>query len=76
MSNPAERNWKERDSGLSQSLLGGGESQSQSEDLKKLLEECKTTLGITESQDGDTSTAGKSTFVCLFVCLGLFFFLK
>lgn len=53
--NSSERNWKERDSGLSQSLLGGGESRS--EDLEKLLEECKTTLGITGSQDGATSPA-------------------
>lgn len=55
--NSSERNWKERDSGLSQSLLGGGESRS--EDLEKLLEECKTTLGITGSHDGATSTAGE-----------------
>lgn len=53
--NSSERNW--RDSGLSQSLLGGGESRS--EDLEKLLEECKTTLGITGSHDGATSIAGE-----------------
>lgn len=56
--NSSEQTWKERDSGLSQSLLGVGESRS--EDLEKLLEECKMTLGITGSQDGATSTAGKS----------------
>lgn len=54
-----ERKWKERDSGLSQSLLGGGEGRS--EDLEKLLEECKTTLGMTGSHDGATSTAGESS---------------
>lgn len=54
--NSSEQNWKERDSGLSHSLLGGGESRS--EDLEKLLEECKTTLGITGRHDGATSTAG------------------
>lgn len=55
--NSYERNWKERDSGLSQSLLGGGESRSG--DLEKLLEECKMTLGITGSHDEATSTAGE-----------------
>lgn len=44
----------EWDSGLSQSLLPDpGE-------LEKLLEECRTTLGIAASQDGALSTAGKS----------------
>lgn len=54
-------NWRERDSGLSQSLLlGSGDNHG--EELEKLLEECKTTLGITASQDGATNTAGKSHF--------------
>lgn len=56
--NSCERNWKERDGGQSPSLLGGGESRS--EDLEKLLEECKTTLGMTGSHDGATSTTGES----------------
>ncbi|XP_051247581.1 cytospin-A [Dicentrarchus labrax] len=50
--------WRERDSGLSQSLLPGHESgDSQGEELEKLLEECRTTLGITGSQEGATNTA-------------------
>lgn len=62
----SERSWREeRDSGLSGSLLGGGESRGESrgEGLEKLLEECKTTLGLSGSQDGATSsTAGQSEF--------------
>ncbi|KAM7403886.1 hypothetical protein PAMA_004353 [Pampus argenteus] len=51
-------NWRERDSGLSQSLLPGLETgDSQGEEVEKLLEECRTTLGITASQDEATSTA-------------------
>uniref|UniRef100_UPI0037E79408 cytospin-A n=1 Tax=Semicossyphus pulcher TaxID=241346 RepID=UPI0037E79408 len=51
------KNWRERDSGLSQSLLPAHEpTDSQSEELKRLLEECRTTLGITASQDGATNT--------------------
>ncbi|XP_076604028.1 uncharacterized protein LOC143331234 [Chaetodon auriga] len=50
--------WSERDSGLSQSLLPAHEAgDSQDEELEKLLEECRTTLGITASQDGTTNTA-------------------
>lgn len=43
----------EWDSGLNQSLLPD------SGELDKLLGECKATLGITASQDGALSTAGK-----------------
>lgn len=53
-------NWRERDSGPSQSLLPAQEPvDSQGEELEKLLRECKTTLGITASQEGATNTAGK-----------------
>ncbi|TKS86409.1 Cytospin-A SPECC1-like protein [Collichthys lucidus] len=42
------QSWRERDSGLSQSLLPGHEAgDSQNEELEKLLEECRTTLGVT-----------------------------
>lgn len=53
------QNWRERDSGLSQSLLpdAGG---NHSEELEKLLEECRTTLGITSTQDTAMNTTGKS----------------
>lgn len=52
------QNWRERDSGLSQSLLPGHDAvESRSEELEKLLEECRTTLGISASQDGATNTA-------------------
>ncbi|XP_029317285.1 cytospin-A isoform X2 [Cottoperca gobio] len=51
-------NWRERDSGLSQSLLPAPEAgDNQGEELEKLLGECKTTLGVTASQDGSTNTA-------------------
>ncbi|XP_042245012.1 cytospin-A isoform X2 [Thunnus albacares] len=54
----SKQNWRERDSGLSQSLLPGQEAgDSQDEEVEKLLEECRTTLGITASQDGATNTA-------------------
>ncbi|XP_044022484.1 cytospin-A isoform X2 [Siniperca chuatsi] len=52
------QNWSERDSGLSQSLLPGHKAgDNQGEELEKLLEECRTTLGITASQDGATNSA-------------------
>ncbi|KAL3049008.1 hypothetical protein OYC64_008477 [Pagothenia borchgrevinki] len=52
-------NWRERDSDPSQSLLPAQEPvDSQGEELEKLLRECKTTLGITASQEGATNTAG------------------
>lgn len=55
------QSWRERDSGLSQSLLPGHEAgDSQNEELEKLLEECRTTLGVTVSEDERTNTAGKS----------------
>lgn len=56
------QNRRERDSGLSQSeLLEAGDGHG--EDLEKLLEECRTTLGLTASQDGATKTAGKNLFI-------------
>ncbi|XP_045918923.1 cytospin-A isoform X2 [Micropterus dolomieu] len=55
---PSGQNWREKDSGLSQSLLPSHEAgDTQGEELEKLLEECKTTLGITASQDGATNSA-------------------
>ncbi|KAM9341256.1 CD109 antigen [Symphorus nematophorus] len=52
------QNWRERDSGLSQSLLPGHDTgDSQSEELEKLLEECRKTLGVTASEDGALNTA-------------------
>ncbi|XP_078134498.1 uncharacterized protein LOC144535750 [Sander vitreus] len=52
------QNWSERDSGLSQSLLPAHEAGgSLGEELKKLLEESSTTLGINASLDGATNTA-------------------
>lgn len=61
MSGSSGQKWRERDSGLSQSLLPDQEAGgSQGEELDQLLEECRTTLGITASQDGATNTAGKS----------------
>ncbi|XP_061896513.1 cytospin-A-like isoform X3 [Entelurus aequoreus] len=45
--------WRERDSVLSQSLLQGPEAGDiQAKELETLLEECRTTLGITVSQEG------------------------
>ncbi|XP_068437264.1 cytospin-A [Clinocottus analis] len=52
------QNWRERDSGLSQSLLPAQEAgDSQGEELEKLLDECRSTLGSTACQDGVTYTA-------------------
>ncbi|XP_071774297.2 uncharacterized protein LOC139926450 isoform X2 [Centroberyx gerrardi] len=49
--------WRERDSGLSQSPLPGHEAgDRQGEEVEKLLEECRTTLGVTASQDGAMTT--------------------
>ncbi|XP_068578043.1 cytospin-A isoform X2 [Cebidichthys violaceus] len=50
------QNWRERDSGLSQSLLPAHEA-GDSQELEKLLEECRSALGIAASQDGATNTA-------------------
>ncbi|XP_028294752.1 cytospin-A isoform X1 [Gouania willdenowi] len=53
-------NWRERDSGLSvsQSLPTGHETkEGQGEDLETLLEECRTTLGISSSQDRTSNTS-------------------
>ncbi|XP_061553102.1 cytospin-A [Phycodurus eques] len=47
--------WRERDSGLSHSLLPGPEARDvQSEELTRLLDEWRTTLGTSERQDGPT----------------------
>uniref|UniRef100_A0A8D3BSY1 Cytospin-A n=1 Tax=Scophthalmus maximus TaxID=52904 RepID=A0A8D3BSY1_SCOMX len=55
---PPGQSWRERDSGLSQSLLAAPDcGDSHAEELGKLLEECRTSLGITASHDGATSTA-------------------
>ncbi|XP_071354642.1 cytospin-A isoform X2 [Trachinotus anak] len=52
------QDWRERDSGLSQSLLARNEAgDGHGEELEKLLEECRTSLGITASQDGATNTS-------------------
>ncbi|XP_053290916.1 cytospin-A [Pleuronectes platessa] len=49
--------WRERDSGLSQSLMLGHESgDAPAEERGKLLEECHTSLGITDSHDRATDT--------------------
>ncbi|CAK6967999.1 cytospin-A [Scomber scombrus] len=54
----SKQNWREKDSGLSQSLLPSLEAgDSQDEEVEMLLEECRTTLGITASQDGATNKA-------------------
>lgn len=59
-SSPGQK-WRERDSGLSQSLLPAVEAgDGQAEELEKLLDDCRTTLGITASQDGPTNIAGKN----------------
>ncbi|KAM8737270.1 uncharacterized protein AB9X84_022402 isoform 2-T2 [Acanthopagrus schlegelii] len=58
VSKSSGQKWRERDSGLSQSLLPGQEAgDGQGEEVEKLLEECRTTLGITASQGGATNTA-------------------
>ncbi|XP_076017691.1 uncharacterized protein LOC143009557 isoform X2 [Genypterus blacodes] len=55
---PLVTSWGERDSGLSHSLLPGNKAaDSQGEELDKLLDECRTTLGITANQDAALSTA-------------------
>ncbi|XP_077394477.1 cytospin-A [Festucalex cinctus] len=49
--------WRERDSGLSPSLFvtPGSEARDvQSKELERLLDECRTTLGTSNSQDGPT----------------------
>ncbi|XP_056250156.1 cytospin-A [Seriola aureovittata] len=52
------QDWRERDSGLSQSLLVRHEAgDGHGVELEKLLEECRTSLGITGSPDGATNTA-------------------
>ncbi|XP_072220913.1 uncharacterized protein [Leuresthes tenuis] len=58
------QNWKERISDLSQSLPPGHEERdSHGEELVDLLEECRTTLGITASQDGTPNTTGKNATI-------------
>lgn len=52
--NSLKHNWRERDSGLCQSLPAGKESKdSHNEELENLVEECMTTLGITACQEGN-----------------------
>ncbi|XP_034530500.1 cytospin-A [Notolabrus celidotus] len=49
--------WRERDSGISQSLLPAHEAaDSQGEELERLLEECRKALGVTASKDGASNT--------------------
>lgn len=50
-------NWRETDSGLSQSLPSPEVKDNQGEELEKLLEECRSTLGIPSSQGGTINTA-------------------
>ncbi|XP_023208888.1 cytospin-A-like isoform X2 [Xiphophorus maculatus] len=50
-----EQSKKERNSSLNESLLPGNEDK-QSKELAKLLEECRTTLGVTDRKDGTTNT--------------------
>lgn len=60
--------WKERDSGLSQSLLPNNEAggDSRGEEMERLLEECRTTLAITSSQDEPMTTAGMNDIIPVF----------
>ncbi|XP_007549194.1 cytospin-B [Poecilia formosa] len=52
-----EQSKKERNSSLSESLLPGNEDKDkQSKELAKLLEECRSTLGVTDRRDGTTNT--------------------
>ncbi|XP_032403761.1 cytospin-A isoform X2 [Xiphophorus hellerii] len=52
-----EQSKKERNSSLNESLLLGNEDKDkQSKELAKLLEECRTTLGVTDRKDGTTNT--------------------
>ncbi|XP_069574967.1 cytospin-A [Brachyistius frenatus] len=51
------QSWRERDSGLSQSLLPSHEAKDiQDEEVEKLLEECRTTLGLSDGQHGTLNT--------------------
>lgn len=53
-----KQNWRERDSGLCQSLPTGQESKDgHGEELEKLVEEWRTTLGVTAGQDGGINAA-------------------
>ncbi|XP_020775339.1 cytospin-A [Boleophthalmus pectinirostris] len=52
-----DKAWKEEDSGVSQSPQQVTEAgDTQEEDLRGLLEECRTTLGLATNQDGAIST--------------------
>ncbi|CAJ1073874.1 cytospin-A [Xyrichtys novacula] len=54
--NSSGRNWRERDSGLSEFSLPSHEgSDSRKDEVERLLEECRTTLGITAGEDGATN---------------------
>ncbi|KAM9787187.1 uncharacterized protein ACBT44_020418 [Syngnathus typhle] len=56
VSNSSGPKWKERDSSVSQTLLPGPEVRDvQSKELESLLDECRTTLGTSDSQDGPTN---------------------
>ncbi|CAN9502285.1 unnamed protein product [Ophioblennius macclurei] len=56
-SSSLRHNWRERDSGLCQSLPPGQETKDgHGEELEKVVEECRTTLGITACQDGNVNT--------------------
>lgn len=64
VSSSSGRSWRERDSGLSQSLLPAHEAaDSQGEELERLLEECRKTLGVTGNKDGAINTTGKLTMI-------------
>lgn len=48
-----ENTWKEKDSGVGRSLLQGqAVEDKRDDDLQRLLDECKTTLGITPDRSG------------------------
>ncbi|KAM6912159.1 CD109 antigen [Xenentodon cancila] len=56
-----DQNSREKESGPSQSLLAHHENKDiQSEELVRLLEECRKTLSIDASQDGTPNTTGKN----------------
>ncbi|XP_017265751.1 cytospin-A [Kryptolebias marmoratus] len=56
-SSSLEQNRTERDQGLCQSLPPSNDNRdSQSEELVELLEECRTTLGLSANQDGAKNT--------------------
>ncbi|XP_046870001.1 uncharacterized protein si:ch211-195o20.7 isoform X6 [Hypomesus transpacificus] len=60
------QSWKERDSGLSQSLLMGPVSRDSQGEMERLVEECRTTLGLSDSKDKTVAGVLKSllTEIC------------